>query len=535
MANDEFQTKDKPGEASAGPAGLVTEKISEIEDLILVNKLDIINLKNEMEKLRITAALPSPDVMEGIKQLADLAHQADEFRKWKRVADDVQKLKEQAIKSKPLNFDAIEKNIKFIDQRLSMLEEGAGLREKNTELVKEYDRQVERIKSMSVPDFEKRLQGIEEKLHLHAQKVQSLATVLEKSPPDTMFFMQKMSKLASEIASVRQQIETAPEKNTERPEVVRVIAPVADEAIKRSMESFSEALKELNDKIFMLNQTKKVNEMGEIAESVESLKETLNAIYEAKKTADNRLEALESAVKKLSSPPIPREYHDMEKLKIIMKGLEDDVATIKLASYRQPTEKRGPSAEVLARKIEEIQKSMAALSSKLATLEIPWIPPEVESVPKKVRSLEENFKYLEESVEMIGKRIRDAENTGSEMETKVRGLQKLEEDLILHQQHELMKARTDITARVDEMESKLRREANIRAAEKIVPKEQKDKVNKIVDEYIKSRIDRRAREEFKAVDALKAELAKFDARKLEEKIYSDVLQKLLGGLTNDKR
>lgn len=533
MAGDDLQNAARTEEKA-----IIYEKMSELEDLMLINKLDLINLKNEVEKLRITAAVPSPEVMEGIKELADLAHDVDDFKTWKKVADDVKKLKEMSVKYKPVNIDNLDKNIRFLDQRMSMLEQAAGVGTQSADLAKEYEKQFEKLKAVSsasaAPDLSRKLAEVENKLHMNSQKIQSLASAME-SPADVHLFTEKLQALAKRVEDLRQNASERPEQRPAMAPVQVVTSSVDNERIRQTMSDFGDALRQLNEKLVTLTASRKTDAYRDLEEKLGSVKETLSSIYDSRKEIESKVEGLESSVNRLSQPQVTRDSHDIEKMKIIIRGMEDDIASMKALSYKRPAENRGPSPEALARKLETLQKNLATISAKVATLEIPWIPPEMENLPKKLRSAEENMKFVEESMDVLAKRVREIENSGSDVEMKVRNSQKIEEDLILHQQHEVLKMKSELSSRVDEMESRLRQEAAARTAEKIMSKADKDKVNKIVDEYIKSRIDRRAREEFKSFDALRSELQKFDLKTLEERVYVDVLQKLLGSLKNDKR
>ncbi len=67
-------------------------KISELEDLELVNKLDIINIKNELDKISLTN-VSSPEVEERVSELKRLAEKVGDMKKYDRLLGDIDRIK----------------------------------------------------------------------------------------------------------------------------------------------------------------------------------------------------------------------------------------------------------------------------------------------------------------------------------------------------------------------------------------------------------------------------------------------------------
>jgi chromosome segregation ATPase len=104
------------------------EKISELNDLQLLNKLDIINLKNEIEKMRLTVPAVSPETTSMIHELEKLAEKTGDVKKLRdlagdvdRIEHDIKKLKESSRPSKfPVEkINAIEKRVEENKRKLS--------------------------------------------------------------------------------------------------------------------------------------------------------------------------------------------------------------------------------------------------------------------------------------------------------------------------------------------------------------------------------------------------------------------------------
>ena len=70
-------------------------KISELEDLELVNKLDIINIKNELDKISLTN-VSSPEVEERVSELKRLADKVGDIKKYDRLLSDIDRMKSVA-------------------------------------------------------------------------------------------------------------------------------------------------------------------------------------------------------------------------------------------------------------------------------------------------------------------------------------------------------------------------------------------------------------------------------------------------------
>ena len=76
----------------------IRDKLAELEDLQLVNKLDIINMKNEVDKLSLTSA-SGPETAEKLSQLKELAEKADTFKKVAKADMDAVRAKRAELES----------------------------------------------------------------------------------------------------------------------------------------------------------------------------------------------------------------------------------------------------------------------------------------------------------------------------------------------------------------------------------------------------------------------------------------------------
>lgn len=114
------------GETSASEEKLnaTSNKLTELEDMQLVNKLDIINLKNEIEKLKLTVSVPSPETLQNIRELGKLAEHVEDFKNLKGMTKNIEKLMVHVEEIKPEGLDEMIRVVDDIDKRTRKLEAG---------------------------------------------------------------------------------------------------------------------------------------------------------------------------------------------------------------------------------------------------------------------------------------------------------------------------------------------------------------------------------------------------------------------------
>lgn len=123
----------------------ISSKLSELDDLLLVNKLDLINLKNEIEKLKLTASIPGPEVLERVSELGKVVENAEEFRKLKALTKNIDKIMADIQAVSPGGLEDMIKVVDDIDKRVKRLEtQGLGMRPREAE---EYAKSVEELRS----------------------------------------------------------------------------------------------------------------------------------------------------------------------------------------------------------------------------------------------------------------------------------------------------------------------------------------------------------------------------------------------------
>jgi hypothetical protein len=82
----------------------LTDKLSALEDLQNLTQLDILNMKNEVEKLKLTSSSPLPkETEERIMMLQSIAKDVEMFKRWKQTVEEVKFLRDRLMGISPVN------------------------------------------------------------------------------------------------------------------------------------------------------------------------------------------------------------------------------------------------------------------------------------------------------------------------------------------------------------------------------------------------------------------------------------------------
>jgi len=87
------------GKGSGGEMKDVLDKLTALDDLQNLVQLDILNLKNEIEKIKLTSSQSpiSPEIEDNIVRLEKLAKDADMFSRWKQTISEVKFLRDKLM------------------------------------------------------------------------------------------------------------------------------------------------------------------------------------------------------------------------------------------------------------------------------------------------------------------------------------------------------------------------------------------------------------------------------------------------------
>ncbi|MCD6590987.1 MAG: hypothetical protein J7K72_03365 [Candidatus Aenigmarchaeota archaeon] len=98
---------------------LIMDKLDVIEDNQNIMNLDIINLKNEIDKLKLVSSASLPEGLEDkFIELEKLAGYVDIFKQWKQTVDEVKFLRELVMKSGKVEIDSLRRDVENLKKVL---------------------------------------------------------------------------------------------------------------------------------------------------------------------------------------------------------------------------------------------------------------------------------------------------------------------------------------------------------------------------------------------------------------------------------
>jgi len=100
--------------------------ISEIEDLETVDKLDIVNLKNEIDKIKLSTPQVSPDMLNKLKEMEKLSGKIGKIEKWKKIEADIDAIKSHMKNKDTGTSDEIFSSLELLNQRIKKIESDVG-------------------------------------------------------------------------------------------------------------------------------------------------------------------------------------------------------------------------------------------------------------------------------------------------------------------------------------------------------------------------------------------------------------------------
>ncbi|MFH0956557.1 MAG: hypothetical protein V1813_01700 [Candidatus Aenigmatarchaeota archaeon] len=350
----------------------ISDKLAELEDLQLVNKLDIINVKNELDKSSLSGG-PSVGDMEKISELRELVSKSDKLRKSERIASEIEEMKAQFDKIKKLDsaglrhdFESLSKEFEELKGRVSSTEK-KGAREKGAKLaspdLEELRQRIGKLESAHPSDIDLE---IPEEIREELSKIRGKVSALEKSKPSASADrMEKVDELSGRIASLIKAIEEQRERITGLESSLSAPAPAGKKGKALKVASVPPVIVGRLDRL-----EKAIAGMRPAAgkasagaqEKIAPLKDELSALK-------SKVEGLE---KKSLKIPVP--------------------ATAKASAGAQ-----GQGLSEMRERMERIEKGLEN-ASKLAMNLRPIEMPASQGVPKASRELELKIKDLEKMV-----------------------------------------------------------------------------------------------------------------------------------------
>ncbi len=385
----------------------VMERISALEDLQNITQLDIINLKNEIERIKLSSPSPvPPEIEEKIIELEKIARDVETFRKWKQTVEEVKFLRSRIMETPPPAKE-IEKIRDEIRKVREEMERGkissppidiTSLRD----AIEENRKTIEELKNMikaggKIPD----LGSVKKMVNENRKLVESLKARLGSSfsgvPPEAHG---ELETLRSEIDNLESEIRKLKE---ERPE-----EEAKDEIDSLRKELFTK-LEELNEKFGKGDSEKLMRIVEANRASIERLKSLISGEDIRKELEENRkfmneLKKLLGGRKRVAIPP----DHEMRRK---MLALEQKV-------------------EALGRKLEKM--------NRLKPIKLPELPPPPKTT--KTADLEKMRKDIDRILSKMGDFVTKDEVEKGILEKRVKTDQKLITEEIEKELNEIKKA-----------------------------------------------------------------------------------------------
>jgi len=99
-------------------------QLAEYHDIELVDKLDIVNLRNEIEKVRLVIPSLAPENEERFAAIMDLAQRTDKLKALQDLSNDVKELKKHIQNSKKIDNEGIQNQVAVLMDRVAQMEQG---------------------------------------------------------------------------------------------------------------------------------------------------------------------------------------------------------------------------------------------------------------------------------------------------------------------------------------------------------------------------------------------------------------------------
>jgi hypothetical protein len=408
----------------------ISDKLAELEDLQLVNKLDIINVKNELDKSSLSGG-PSVGDMEKISELKELVAKSDKLKKSERIASEIEEMKAQFDKIKKSDsaglrhdFESLSKEFTELKGRVSSTEK-KGAFQKGAKLespdLEELRKRVGKLESAHPSDIDLE---IPEEIREELSKINGKVSALEKSKPSaTAGRMEKVDELSGKIASLIKSTEEQRERIAGLESSISAPAPAP--AGKKGKAAKAASVPAVI--IGRLDRLEKaISGMRPAAgKAPAEAPEKLTLLKDELSTLKSKVEGLEKKSVKIPVPATAKASAGVsgtalsrlqERMDGIEKGLEK---ASKLAMNLRPIEMPAPqsapkASKELELKIKELEKMMGsgvgevrfrAVEKKIDDIR-EWLP---EYIDNKVE------KKLSEMDRKVGGKVKELESLKKEM------------------------------------------------------------------------------------------------------------------------
>ena len=307
----------------------VYDKLAELEDLQLVNKLDIINMKNELDKASLTGG-PSPELADKLAELAKIAEKSENIKKAGELVEQLQKLKEELTGKAPADssaaqarLDTIASEIQKLKGKISSLEKrpaaspprkGGGLEDmvkriKKLETIRPHEADLE-----VPPDIRNELTELR-------KKVDAIGNLPKSVPKNILERMKDIGSLSSEIERLRRELDA------QKSAMKSIKQPAEPDEIKERIEMLEAAVgsgKKQAEAHVPKGLDKKIERLEK---RLEKLQEMLGkkGSSETKDMLEKKIERLEKRLEKLQERQEKKESGSVDEAKSMLESLKTQV------------------------------------------------------------------------------------------------------------------------------------------------------------------------------------------------------------------
>ena len=428
----------------------IEDKVDGLQDTEQLTELDIINLKNEIEKIKIGTTTYIPDdIEEKVRRLEKLAENADIFEQWKRSISEIDVLRKSIEKtssgtSSGIPYDFME-SVEELKKMVSAAKTGA-----DPELVKrieDLETRVRSIKPVRIPENIGELKGptddIRRQIESLSKDVESLkkSGVVQKPLPPILGDVEKIKSSVNSLEAEIKKLKTCAPDVKGSDDIRMKIA-----ALFSRIEGIESRLVE-NGGIDPAN--KKIEILEERLDSLLNKSDT-TGLQELEKEIDSLFSKID-----INDSKINTFFSDMnKKLAIVNEKLKSP-----------PTKKTTPNTEILEMKksLKEIQNRLAkteAEQKKSANNDVASVKIEIASIKKALDQTITKNEFTEFEQNIIppkipdSKDIEDAMKKGIALEKEIEKINKKSAQIeqFLKRKNDIDKISEDVKRLVKEHE-----------------------------------------------------------------------------------
>ncbi|MBU0530448.1 MAG: hypothetical protein KKC05_02140 [Nanoarchaeota archaeon] len=291
---------------------VLKDQIEEIKDTQTVNKLDIINLNNDIHNIKLTSSKITPETEQSIRDISSITQKLDKFKKIDKIVEDIDNLKKKSLGTTSPGYTAT-KEISAIDSKVNQLEQSINI----------LNTKISSMRQVRIPEGMEDIQRYAELIRGAAERIQNLES--------------KISELDMIKNRIDQQESTISNLSSAAP------APAKGNITMSQVKGLED---------FMYD---KFNEMGDLLkEGMDSNSSSIKELQTEIVSIKNQLGNVRNVEDKLKNSDLEEIKREFEKMKQKSEWLEDQLERIDI--------------NVLHEKIQELEHMMRTSNATSALI-----------------------------------------------------------------------------------------------------------------------------------------------------------------------